>query len=459
VDLRNRLLSPRCCSSPQHRRRPSSDPSPRAAGVSGAFSALARGSEATDWNPANLALPDNPTMSVALARLNLVGTIFGPDARDVVDILNKGSDLTDADRATFLATVPESGLEVRADGQVPWAALSIGPFAISVTTVGHVAASVGKSLIDMALYARQYGELDDDRLDEYRVGNTAFRDVVYTKFAASYAIELNPWLPVLPFPTTLGVTGRYVRGHDLQRGRLFEPRVDIIASDIYITALAIQSPGGSGYGLDLGVAARPLPSLTVGLAVENVLQKMEWDADPEDLVLRGDEFAGSEFSDLSAMDIYDRLQPRPFDPSTAPPEAFGLLEDLLTQAHFPRILRIGAGLDLGLTRVGATYKTTQGKGELTTGWPNYLAVGVEQTLPFLTSLTLRAGLANSLDGASALSAGTTLGLGPLGLSVALTKLTGNDDSGDDSFDSQRFAERIAAGSGYAFSVGLTVGGR
>jgi hypothetical protein len=429
-------------------------PSPRAAGVSGAFSALARGYEAADWNPANLALPDNPTVSVGLARLHFAGTIFGPNARDVIDILNKGSDLTDADRAEFLATVPESGFEVRADGQIPWAAVSIGPLALSVTTVGHVAASVGKELIDMALYARQYGDLDDDRLEEYRVGNTSFRDVVYTKFAASYGMELNPWLPALPFPVTIGVTGRYVRGHDLQRGRLFEPRVSLTGDEIYITGASIQSPGGSGYSLDLGVAARPLPSLTVGLAVENILQKMDWD---EDLTVRGGEFAGSEFSDLSAMDIYDRLQPRPFDPDTEPGETIALVEDLLTQVHFPRIVRIGAGLNLGLTRVGATLKTTQGKGELTTGWPNYLAAGVEQTLPFLMAVTLRAGLASSLDGASALSAGTTIGLGPLGLALAVSKLSGNENAVDDSFDSQRFAERIAAGSGYAFSVGLTLG--
>lgn len=162
-------------------------PSPRAAGVSGAFSALAAGYEAIDWNPANLALAGNPSWSLALPRLDFAGTILGPDLLDVADILDKGSDLTDQDRQEFLAEIPAAGFEVRGDVEVPWAALSVGRFAIGAATTVHMGGSVGKELIDLMLYARQYGDLDKERLDEYRVGDTALRDAAYATVSASYA--------------------------------------------------------------------------------------------------------------------------------------------------------------------------------------------------------------------------------------------------------------------------------
>lgn len=153
--------------------------------------------------------------------------------------------------------------------------------------------------------------------------------------------------------------------------------------EIHISALSIRSTGGSGYGVDLGVAARPLPFPTAGLTVENVVQRMTWS---EDLEIRGDVFAGSEFADLGAGDIYDRLESRPFDPDSAPLEAYALAGDLLEQAYFPRVVRAGAGPDLGSTKLGATIGATRG------------------------------------------------------------------------FDPHRFAERIAAGSGYGFSFGMSLRG-
>lgn len=427
-------------------------PSPRAAGVSGAFSALAVGYEAVDWNPANLALPNNPGWSFALPRLDVMGATLGPDVLDIVDIFSKGSDLTDDDRVTFLDKIQDTGFEVRSDVRVPLVALSAGPFAVSAATTILVGGSVGKELIDLMLYARQYGDLDQERLTEYRVGNTAIRDAAYTTIAASYATRLG----LMPFPVTVGVTGRYVLGHHLQRGRIFEPRVDLTEQELYITALSLQSSAGTGYGVDVGVAMQPIPAITLGLSVENVAQKMTWD---EDLELRGDVFEGSEFSDLGVQDIYDRLQPRPFDPEAVPLEAYSLANEFFTQTYFPRVIRFGAGIDLGPTKLGATYKTTQGKGELATGWPTYVAIGLEQKLPILSFITVRGGIANSLDGASAVSAGASLRLGPLGISAAASRTTGNEKGPDASdFNTRRYAERMAASSGYGFSLGVTLNG-
>jgi hypothetical protein len=89
------------------------------------------------------------------------------------------------------------------------------------------------------------------------------------------------------------------------------------------------------------------------------------------------------------------------------------------------------------------------------GWPQYLSVGLEQRVPILSFLYLRGGVATSLDGATALAGGTTLQFGPVGISAAISRLKGNDRaSTPGAFDSSRFANRMAAGSGVGFSFGL-----
>jgi hypothetical protein len=426
--------------------------SARAAGMAGAYEALATGGEAIRWNPANLGFADQrPSWSLALPNVNVAGTVLGPGVFDVRDILDLGSNLTDQDRQAFLDAVPSGGMGVSGGATVPWFSLSVGPFAVGASTTLLAGGSVGKDLIDLMLYARQYGGLDVDRLGAYRVGNTMVRDAAFSTVSLSYGHTVNS-LIALPFPVSVGVTARYVRAHDLQEGRIFEPRVDLAALDIFLPALAVRSPGGSGFDVDVGVAAQPLPSVTVGVTVANVLQRMSWD---QNLTLRGDVFSGSEMAVLGVQDIYDRLQSRPFDPATAPVEAFELANEMYREAYFPTVMRMGAALRHGGTALGATYSTTMGEGELATGWPHYIALGLEQKLPVLSFIVLRGGVASSLDGATELSGGATLQFGPVGLSAAISKLNGNGQDvipGD--FATTRFAQRTAAGNGVGLNVGL-----
>ena len=426
----------------------------RAAGMAGASMALARGHEALALNPANLGLPGRPGFSMALPRADVTGAIFGPSLGDVVDIFRAGDDLTDRQRTEFLEKVPAGGFELRTDVQVPWLAVSVGNFAFGATTTALIGGSVGKELIDLLLYVRQYEDVDQNRLNEYRVGNTAGRDALYTTVRAAYGKDVD--LPFLSFPVSVGVGARYIVGHELQRLRIYEPRVDLNASEIYLTALAIRSTGGKGYGVDAGISARPLPWLTLGVAVDNVFQQMKWD---EGIELRGDEFVGSELDDEDLDELYDRLNPRPFDPTAVPLEAYELARELFTEAYFPRVVRLGAGVQFGGTALGASFAAKQGKGDLHAGWPRTLAVGLEQRLPLLSFLTLRGGVASSLSGASAYSLGTTLRLGPVGISAAATATTGNDEAAaQNTFDGTRFAARLAAASGYGLTLGIEIGG-
>src|SRR5690606_16285433 len=137
-------------------------PTPRAAGFAGAYIALARGSEAADWNPANLALPGQPRWSVSFPNLALTGAANGPPLGELRALLR--DDLSDAERQAFLDLVPETGLDFRGDIQVPWIGASIGRFAFGISSTALVDVHAARELVDMYLEARQNGGLDPERL-------------------------------------------------------------------------------------------------------------------------------------------------------------------------------------------------------------------------------------------------------------------------------------------------------
>ncbi|MBI4544643.1 MAG: hypothetical protein HY703_05590 [Gemmatimonadetes bacterium] len=427
---------------------------PRSAGLAGAYMGLSRGYDAVNWNPANLALEGHSLWSLGLGQVTLDGAMLGPEFSDLFKFVTK--DPTDQDRARILSKIPDEGLGFRGDGQVTAGALSIGPVAVSVSSTGMLNANFGREFVDLLLYARQYGDIDYNRLAEYRVGNTTLRNAWYHTVVAGYGRALGS---TSSFGTvTVGVAGRFVVGQNLQRFRIFEPNINLATSEFSIPVVAVQSAGGTGYGVDFGIAAQPEPGLTLGIAVQNAFQHMEWD---EAIEVRSAEFDGTEL-DLDPTELLDSLKAEDFDPGAVPQQAYETARDLFREAYFPRVIRVGIGYQTGLTSLGATFSTTQGKGDLHAAWPKYLAFGLEQQLPFLSFLRLRGGFATSLDGASQLAAGTSLGFGPLALTLAGTLATGNDEApvaDGTSFAPFRFSERLAAGSGYGLSLGLEIASR
>lgn len=304
-------------------------PSLRGAGMAGAYAGLARGHEAAGWNPALLGLADRPGWSVALPAFDLSALMLGPDVLEMYDVLSKGSELDDWDRLDLLDAIPDSGVVFNGAGRMHWVGLSIGGFAVTASTTGVVGGNVGKELVDLALYVRQYGDIDPTRLLEYRVGNTAAWSAAYSTLGVAYGWSIGSAL--LPFPVSIGVGARHIRGHELQRGRIYEPRVDFGRQDIEIAALALRSTHGTGHAVDVGLAAQPAPWLTLSVAAENVVHRMRWD---EELELRVQSFWGRDLSDMGVEDLLDRFESRPFDPASAEPRA-RTRSRLLRERPFP----------------------------------------------------------------------------------------------------------------------------
>ncbi len=421
-------------------------PTPRAAGFAGAYVALARGSEAADWNPANLALPGQPQWSVSFPNLGLTAAVGGPPLGELRTLLRDG--LSDAERQAFLDLLPQTGLDFRGDIQVPWIGASVGRFAFGISSMALVDVRATWGMVDMYLEARQNGGLDPQRVDDYQVGSTGFRGAALTSAVVAYGHAL----PFLPIPASIGVGARAVVGHGLQHGRIYDPVLDPDAEEVRIAMLSMGGPTGYGFGFDVGVAARPLPGLTMGLAVENLIQSMTWRGRLE---LRGGHFTDTELAGMGPADFADRFEPRTYIPEIDPPEAAALAATMLDGAMRPRIVRLGAAYEIGGAALGVTLSQAGGSGRLHAGWPRYLAVGAEQNL--FGFWRMRGGIASSLSGASAVALGSTFTMGTAQLTFSTIRARGDMASVPagigDRFD---FPTRLTHTSGYAFVLGLDI---
>lgn len=420
----------------------------RATSLGGGYMGLARGYEALDWNTGNLALLDAPTWSVGLIQTTVSAAVVGLDFSDFTLLFE--DDITTSEQAAFLGAVDPAGLDMAARGAVQGVGFSAGRFAASASVVGLANIDASRELLELYLDTRRLGDIDPAKLTRYRVGETGFRDGAFYHIQAGFAAALDEASDV-EFPLSLGITGRLVRGIDLQRARFFEPIIDLDNLDLVLPIASIRSSGAKGWGVDLGLAAQPVPSLVLGVAVRNMWRGLEWD---DELEFRYIELSGRELGETHPDELADRLEPRPLDPDNPPLEAAVILAetggDFFRDAMLPKVWSAGASWTGSLLSAGLTYSQLADDGELSAGWPRYLGGGLELDL---WALELRAGAATSFDASWLLSAGFGLHLGPVRLDLAGARLDGGESRATRPEDF-RFPERFGAGDGWTASLGL-----
>lgn len=369
---------------------------PRALGMGGAYTAVARGHEAIYLNPANLAAHGSPFWSLAFPQVAVGGSVLGLSAGDLPDLLELNK-TPDARRAELLAAVPASGSEARFDIRLPLMAFQSGGFGMGVSYGSVGQHTVGKDILELLLNGYEEGRTD------YAVGNTAGSRATFWDFAAAYGRAFGP--------VSVGVTGHFVHGGTVLRSRLFEPRVDLERREIEVDYVSVMSRGGRGYGVDLGITYHPTRSVTLSGAVANAWSRMKWN---ETLRTRHITLSRSDF-DNASFDLLTRYERSEVDvdPDAVPLAVYATAEGLYDHAYFPAVARLGAAWKSSYgTDLSASFQEQLTEGRLADRWSRMAAIGVQQKLPLIT---VRAGYASNLEDGSLVSGGLTLGPMQLGL--------------------------------------------
>jgi hypothetical protein len=256
-------------------------PSTSALGMSGNYSAVARGFTALAANPANLGLPENPGWSLSIPFLAVRQGLSPITLGDINRY--SGEDIPDSTKEVWLREIEEAGGEDGLGGvEVTGLALSVGPVALQVHSQGFGDARLNPDAAEVLLFGNSGRtglptDLDFDG-SELDAGVT-------TTIAAGFGFPVARRLLGREGTLSLGASLGLAFGNAVVLARDAGGFVasDPIEGEIAFPAIHTDSDryrfnGGWGLGLDLG-AAWADERWSLGLAIDNLLHSFSWDQD------------------------------------------------------------------------------------------------------------------------------------------------------------------------------------
>ncbi len=374
-------------------------------GMAGNYTAMARGYEAVSWNPANLAMPGRPFLSIGL--LPAGGTV-GMDPVGFSMLGDYGGLLVDsAVKSSWVDLVRASGRQrTRVDMGVTVIALSIGPIGFSLGASQYVNMDLSPDMFEAVMFGN--AGLNNGQAKVLDFAGTGMETAAFGTGAVSFALPL----PVRftggllgPEHFAIGVTGKVVAGTMAiaQDGGSVFGTSSVNYSFPVIAPMEDSSfVGGIGTGADLS-ASWQVGRWKVGALIENVFNSFKWDT--------------TKFEYTSLSGYFDADSNSSTDTTLAYGQAPLALRERIAGQKFMPAINVGMSFKPTgfLTITADLHQQMGGDDAISIGPKNRMGVGAElRILPFIP---LRAGVASVTDGWQA-AAG--LGVRLLGLEIGLS---------------------------------------
>jgi hypothetical protein len=380
-----------------------------ATGLSGAYTARARGYDAVAWNPANLGMPNAPDFSFSMLAVSASSGLTPVSVQDIASF--SGKPLPATRRDAWVASVAAAGDESGGvDGGVTVLAFSTGPFAFSLS--GLVAGST--NLAPDAFQALMFGNAgltgSPTNLD---LSGSMLHMGAFTTAAGSYGIGFGGPRNHL----ALGVTGKFTVGNALAMAQ--DQGSSATASGVTVNFPTVFSRpkndivAGQGAGLDAGLAWQH-GRFSFGAVVENVMNTFAWDETKL--------YARTALAVFNASTDTASFSDQPY--ATAPAS----LRALVANDKFKPVVRAGFAYDLSRSLTFSADARQRSDDGIVIGPKTQVAGGLEfRGIPMLT---LRGGGAYVTDGWAA-SGGASLSLGPMeiGVGAMLRSVNGSQEPG------------------------------
>ncbi|MGQ0563387.1 MAG: hypothetical protein ACT443_16140 [Gemmatimonadota bacterium] len=377
--------------------------STRALGMGDNYTALARGYAAVSWNPALLGLPGNPGASLALLPVRGIAGLDPVTLGDIADF--EGQVVPATVREQWLTRIEAEGSEQgTGGGDATYVAAQIGRLGVQVGSQFRAVGNLSPGAAELLFFGNA-GRTGEPR--EIELSGSDLAAHASSTVALSFALPLGS----SDFAqTAVGVTAKYTLGHLFLFGEdqgstiTADPSVNVRFPIIGTSTDDFNANGGSGFGLDIGFAARR-GALTVGATIQNVINTFEWHDDK--LIFRE---GLATFDDETSESSFDEA---PF--ATAPANLRQLVED----AKFKPT--IGAGFALEATSqltLSGDLRARTGDSMLEDEPKLHLGAGAEfRALPILP---IRVGVAYVTEGYQ-IGGGVGLNLGPLNIAASIAQ--------------------------------------
>ncbi|TKJ41870.1 hypothetical protein CEE37_04690 [candidate division LCP-89 bacterium B3_LCP] len=253
----------------------------RSMGMANAYQGMASGAEAGNWNPANLAMPGGPSISIDLLNIglsvgnnslniNLYNDYFSKDYFDA----NGSWDL--AAKQEIVDHINSSGLEGYTQIQVTPVAVSFNEFAVAVNVFGYMTATLPQDLLTVPLMGLNADPVYLDDMDGEAIGGG--------EIVASYARKIDTkwqWMEHLAVGGSIKyLIGEFYAVVDQASGTLLSSTDSIAINGSYrammVNPFDDKGEVGHGLGLDLGAAAKINEKLNVGFSLHNIFGSIKF---------------------------------------------------------------------------------------------------------------------------------------------------------------------------------------
>lgn len=236
----------------------------RSWGMGGTGVASSRGLEAVDFNPANLAFSGGFSMGLAAAAVDVHNNAISLDRYNEIT----GAHLSTADKEQLLSDIPDGGFRLDADMRASLFGLQAGSFALTFNAIGAGSGNLDRDYFDLVLFGNQLDQTVD-------FSNTSGEGYAVGQAALSHGGVLRTGETTR---LSYGLSAKYLYGiyemHVQEAYGAMTTSMDEISGDAFVSTLS--SEGGSGYGLDVGLALQMSGGWAFGAAVENIYSNLEW---------------------------------------------------------------------------------------------------------------------------------------------------------------------------------------
>ena len=361
----------------------------RSLAMAKSFTSLALSYNSLGVNPANLAFEDNYFgVELFSAEAQLNNNSFSLSDYNTYN----GQHWTQADKDEILSRVPETGLRGNAESGASALAVATGSFAFGLTAEGDGRINLDKQVLELILNGNSPGQTVD-------VTNAFGGGTAHADFNISYGAKLMTasWGEI-----NWGANIKYIYG--IAYAEVEDASASAVTELYGFSAEGAvnmkTSQGGSGFGLDLGLATVYNDNWKISMAVTNLVSSIKWNKNNklntyiftvDNLTLETSE----DDSTVTSQDYETNLDD--FSTSLAPQLAIG------ASTRYKSLL-LGFDFKQGFKDQGMVSTTPE------------VSVGCEAS--FLNALPVRAGLAvGGIDGSRS-AVGFGLNLSPFTLDVA-----------------------------------------
>jgi hypothetical protein len=261
----------------------------KALGMGLAYTAMARGVHAADWNPANLGLSNNPPFGISFFS---VGAGVGNNSFSINTYNDYATDsYWDSNEVNeLLNMIPDDGLGVNVLADVHVLSFSAGRFALTLGMKAGASAFLDKTVLEIPLKGTE-------------IGKTYSFDKMNASTLALGSVKLSYGSPVrVSFADSFAVGGSFHLDFGGGYGAVDTSRLSLeigsFGFNIDGRYAAKAAAFGRGWGFDIGAAAKMNRHWTVSAGLFNILGTVKWSKEVKNVggYVRGDSLSILDFT-------------------------------------------------------------------------------------------------------------------------------------------------------------------